>query len=733
MDGFSAATEPVAGPGRSLGFQAWLRGAVGVHGFLLAWSTALLGTIATLAVALFVFLGEDHRASDSRADALGQLTDLNGRISAVIIQILSRQTRDAGSAVAASDQSWSETRRLGLQACPADGGIEARAALQTDAFCAAMRTAVARIHDLLERPDATAPVAPDAAADLSRMNSLLSTSLAAISAGVREPHDRAESMRLAGTILLALTVLGFIGSSAGFINMASRNLVALKKGEEALTRSRDRFVALFESAPDAVIMADAQGRIVEANAQVQRLFGWSPEELKGRPIGALIPVELQPRHAQAADGFRHDGNARAVSDGAAPPRALRRDGTGFPVEISLSPMKTPGEPFAIAAVRDITERLALTERLRAELERTRAVIESGGAAIVVVDREMHITLANRAFEAIAGHGAAGIIGRPLLELIDCPLDPEIIRRWQAHAAAAPLQAVTFDRVTTGPDHCTSLLHVTATPTQSTDGRLQSIIFLGIDATAYRRAEDRAREAERLATVGGTASMVAHEVAQPLTFIGLCAENLDDDLRRLPADARLDTVLPAIHEALEQIVDQTHRASSIIDDLRRFSRKSASQLQPFDVGETVGVAVHLATPQLRLAGIAIEVSAQPCPPALGDANRLNQILVNLIGNARDAIRSGGATQDERHGTIRLVVRHEPEARMVAIDVEDDGPGIPDDVMPRLFETFFTTKPPETGTGLGLSICQRLAEEMKGTISAVNRAEGGACFTVHLPEA
>jgi C4-dicarboxylate-specific signal transduction histidine kinase len=223
------------------------------------------------------------------------------------------------------------------------------------------------------------------------------------------------------------------------------------------------------------------------------------------------------------------------------------------------------------------------------------------------------------------------------------------------------------------------------------GRVNSIVFLGVDDTERRETEEALFDAERLATVGEMAATVAHEIAQPLQVINIaCAsahEELDDAAERRGTPD---------HEFLARKIDridaQVDRAGRIIGELRAFVRGTSQEV----------------------------------PALVGHVGKLEQVLVNLINNACDA--------GSQAVGVSAAALHRDGRRFVRLTVEDDGPGISAEVLPRLFESFVTTKLRGKGTGLGLRICRRIVEEMGGSISAANRTgQRGACFEILLPAA
>jgi C4-dicarboxylate-specific signal transduction histidine kinase len=250
-----------------------------------------------------------------------------------------------------------------------------------------------------------------------------------------------------------------------------------------------------------------------------------------------------------------------------------------------------------------------------------------------------------------------------------------------------------------------------------------IVGYTVDITARCEAEKRAMAAARLASVGEMAAGLAHELKQPLQSISLAAEVAQLATRKGNA-AEVD-------KRLERIVEQTQRTASLIESLRRFARgaEDATVSGAVPLARAVESALGLARIALRDASVSVEVAlGDPAPVVRGQTVLLEQVLANLLLNARDALATRPAGTPRR---IRITAGPGPEG-VVRLTVADTGGGIAPEVMARLFEPFVTTKGPDKGTGLGLSICHGLIQAMGGNIEAQNDAEG-AVFTITLPSA
>ncbi len=230
----------------------------------------------------------------------------------------------------------------------------------------------------------------------------------------------------------------------------------------------------------------------------------------------------------------------------------------------------------------------------------------------------------------------------------------------------------------------------------------------------RRTQSQLIQAEKLSVVGALVSGVAHEVNNPLCIINGRAELL---LRRndLPDTAR---------GAVRIVADESRRAADIVRNLLRFARHDAPDRRPASLADQVHRVLELTGYELRGNGVRVETDLAPCAPVWIDANQIQQVLLNLVQNARQAM----ATCD---GERVLTIRVRDVGHAARIDVLDTGPGIAEAILPRIFDPFFTTKSPEHGTGLGLSVSCGIVAEHGGCLTAANRPDGGAAFSIEIP--
>jgi histidine kinase len=352
-----------------------------------------------------------------------------------------------------------------------------------------------------------------------------------------------------------------------------------------------------------------------------------------------------------------------------------------------------------------------------------------------------VSLLNRAAEKILGVRAAEVIGaRHLAELM---LEPHTRRPEKGEQdtlqpflqRADGEQSVIDNR---GHEH---VIQLSTSPIRDHDGALAGTLLIFTDITQQRRTEAELRskqmqliQSSRMATLGEMAAGVAHELNQPLNNIGLLSARVSRRLaRRQSLDAE-DAVF--LKDKLTTMQEQVARAAKIIDHLRVFGRAEPAPLTAVDVDGAVKGALTLLGEQLHLHDIYLDVDIpSDLPRVRGDPSRLEQVLINLIVNARFALDSHGDHLKASGETKRLSIRAESGEihggdAAVLIHVEDNGPGMTDDVAARVFEPFFTTKEVGTGTGLGLSISYGIVREFGGILSVHTAPGEGARFTIAL---
>jgi signal transduction histidine kinase len=231
-----------------------------------------------------------------------------------------------------------------------------------------------------------------------------------------------------------------------------------------------------------------------------------------------------------------------------------------------------------------------------------------------------------------------------------------------------------------------------------------------------RREQVLVESHKLRALGTLVAGVAHEINNPLNNIMLTAAVLKEEYTGLTDDEKL--------EMIDELIGQTERSRKTVRNLLDFARESETQLEPLDLRTIVTETVRLVNNELKVKKIRIKTSfPKELLPVHGDRQLLSEVFMNLIINAVDVL--------PEQGVLSIAIDDESEEGFVAVEVADDGPGIPEHLLPRIFDPFFTTKPKGKGTGLGLSVAQGVVRKLGGYLRAASTVGGGTTFTVLLP--
>ncbi|MEX8497437.1 MAG: PAS domain S-box protein [Leptothrix ochracea] len=496
--------------------------------------------------------------------------------------------------------------------------------------------------------------------------------------------------------------------------------------------------AMENSMPTGMRAMDMQGRITYVNPAFCSMTGFSEADL----ISYLPPFPYWPleRIEENSRLFQQELSGRTPAGGVEV-KIQRKDGSQFDARMYVSPLIDPqGEQTGwMTSVTNITEAKRVRDQLTAAHERFTTVLEGLDAAVSVctvshgellfvnrsyrmwfnTDPRWHALLAGQQDNlpttnpAKQAENIDDLGGLSITELTDAGVD--------SHEVCLHAMNKWFD--------------VRARYLQWTDGRLVQML-IATDITERRRFEEqaalqaeRAQVSSRLITMGEMASSVAHELNQPLTAITNYCSGMVSRVKAGSIDQ--DTLIGA----LEKTSRQAQRAGQIIHRIRAFVKKSEPQRQEAKASQIVENALELAGIELRRRSVTIHsYVAQRLPSLHVDPILIEQVLLNLLKNAAEAIDTAQMPKNRRHIELRVTPRHKPDqGGMIEFSVSDTGPGMKDDVAGRLYEAFFSTK--ADGLGIGLSLCRSIIESHQGRITAENIYNGeaisGCRFSFTLP--
>ena len=480
---------------------------------------------------------------------------------------------------------------------------------------------------------------------------------------------------------------------------------------DELEKQRDEYQRLFNMVPCLITVNDADYRLVAYNREFARTFDPLPgafcySAYKGRTERCkACPVERTFQDGQPHESEEH---------------GLNKDGSPAHWLVKTSPVKdADGNVVAAYEVSlDITERKMLEEKLRQSERKYYAIFNNIPNPVFVLDpNTMEIIDCNENVSVLYGYQRHELTGTSFMALfgkMSEESDADVLR-----ASSLMNHVRQFNK-----DGMPLYIRIRVAATEFSGS--QVMLVTTSDVTKQLEAEQQLIQASKMATLGEMATGVAHELNQPLAVIKSASNFFEKKIQNqepISAD-----ILATMSREIDRHVD---RATKIINHMREFGRKSDLKLVPLQIGDVMEKAFEIFSQQLKVRGISVIWElAENLPDIMGDRDRLEQVFINLLINARDAIEEKVATAKENFER-KIVLRTGKEDDAVTAEVCDSGPGIAEKMRDKLFEPFFTTKAVGKGTGLGLSISYGIVQDCSGTIEARCCETGGACFRLRFP--
>jgi len=471
--------------------------------------------------------------------------------------------------------------------------------------------------------------------------------------------------------------------------------------------------AIVRSSDDAIISKTLEGIVTSWNPAAERIFGYREAEMIGQSITCIIPGERTAEEEQILERIRRGETVEHLET-----VRVTKDGRKIDISLTSSPIRDAlGRIIGASKIaRDITERTRASAAVHRSQAHTHAIFEAASDAILIVDQRGAIISANRKSAEMFGYPHEGLLGQPLEMLLPERLQSRHIDHRASYFQnphARPMGR-GLDLVARRADGTEFPVEISLSYIETEDG-LRALAFV-TDITQRQVMERAARQADRLAALGRLSAGIAHEVNNP---IGIISSRIEIML----LDAEAQPLPGTVMEDLKVLHRHAQRVARIAHGLLSFARASSIEQFPVDLNQVVEETLLLMEKDLGKRGIAISRSLTAgLPPVHGDSNALQQVMVNLLANAADALGSGGEISLE----TRLVSGDEGGVRLT---VRDTGPGISPEILPRIFDPFYTTK--SEGTGLVLSISYSIVREHKGTIDVESLPGKGTIFVLTFP--
>ena len=470
-----------------------------------------------------------------------------------------------------------------------------------------------------------------------------------------------------------------------------------------------RFTELFETLQEGAYFSTPEGKLLDANPALVSILGYATKD----ELLALDPVELnvkrdEPPVLGRALEDRGGVRAREIS-------LKKKDGMAAVfMDSSRAVWDSAGKLIRYqGTLVDITERRKLERQILQQEEFRRRLLESFPDLILVIDLNEQYTFVSARVNDLLGYKPEELMGKKISETEDHSSELVLLYR---EVAAGGKSFASAEYSARHRDGSWRTMRASASQFFDDEANPAGVIVSVRDITTERKLEQQIVQSERLAAMGAMIGGVAHELNNPLTSILGVSELLQDTQSSDSARKQLGI--------LQQ---QARRAAEIVHNLTYFATPPVAGKTRVNVSEVLERTLNLHAYSLRKNNITVDFMREPGLAYVhGDPHQLMQVFLNLILNAEQAIR-------EAHDKGTLRIRLSDTGNTIAASFQDDGPGIPADILTNIFDPFYTTKRPGRGTGLGLSICKSVMKEHSGTVEAANVPGGGAVFTVTLRKA
>jgi histidine kinase len=486
----------------------------------------------------------------------------------------------------------------------------------------------------------------------------------------------------------------------------------ISEKQAELNKQRNEYQNLFERVPCIITVQDRDYKLLRYNREFSEKFkpkvgDYCYEAYKGRQEKCVIcPVERT-----FDDGLSHFSEERGFN----------KDGTPTHWIVSTSPIKNErGDIVAAMEMSlDVTQTKLLEEELKKSEKKYHAIFDNIPNPVFVLDvNTLEILDCNASVKVVYGYKKEDLLKKSFLRFFK----PE---EKDQYATLMKSLSVINQARHLNKDGDTLFVNIRISPSEYPGEKV--LLVTTSDITQRLETEQQLIQASKMATLGEMATGVAHELNQPLSVIKTASRFFMKKINR--KEKIKDEILFAMSEEIDSYVD---RATNIINHMRDFGRKSDLTPQKVQINETLKKAFEILGQQLKVRGIEVVWDLeQDLPLIMAEPQRLEQVFINLLINARDAIEEKWQSSQPPKGVKKITIKTSSNSNRIRVEINDTGTGIPKAILDRIYEPFFTTKKVGQGTGLGLSISYGIIQECNGSMKAVSNKDGGAGFILTFP--
>lgn len=515
-----------------------------------------------------------------------------------------------------------------------------------------------------------------------------------------------------------VTVLPMSYRGGNAVLVSAKDVTDQRHAEEQLRHSEERYRQLVELSPDGVFVV-ADGAVVFANPSGMKMFG---AEQPGQVLGKPLLEFVHPERVELVRDRMEQLVVRGLSVPPAEERFVRLDGTEVEVDVLVTPLWLQDRRAVLVLARDITVRKRLEHELRRSHSNFQSIFQASPAATSIVTLpDGRLVDVNESFARMSGYAREELVGRTAQEAglwIHTSQGQAILERTWSRGQARNVELALRTR-----SGAIRELLISAEALQLDQG--PCALWIALDVTEYKLLEEQLRHAQKMEAISQLAGGLAHNFNNILSVIQVNANLVKSR----------ESLSPRGKESLELLLKAGSQGANLVRQMLTLSRKQPLQPSVLDLNELIQGLMPMLR-QVLTDSVALDLRCTcPLPTVVGDRSLLEQVLLNLVLNARDAMPRGGRlaiSTDARESRRPAGAQEsrEPMGRYVCLTVQDSGEGIPPEVLPRLFEPFFTTKSPGKGTGLGLATVHGIIQQHRGWIEVESQAGQGTTFTIFL---